>query len=94
MRDNICYQENHRTEELSKDGRAYSSKITHPINVQYLFVTKRIKADKMKIEYWSTMDMIGDYPPKPLTRSLLQNPCNIILGIEEVDIIMYNTKAI
>ena len=68
--------------------------MTHPINVQYLFMTKRIKAEKMKIEYLPAMDMIGDYSPKQLPRSLLQNPCNIILGIEEVDIIMYNTKAI
>ena len=57
-------------------------------------MTNRIKAGDMKIEYFSTLDIIVYQSTNKLQRSLLQNFRNLILGIEEADVLMYNTKVI
>ena len=47
----------------------------------------------IKIEYFPTLDIIGDYFTKILKGGLFQKFCNLILGIEEADVTKYNTKA-
>ena len=55
--------------------------MTLHINVRYLFVNDQIKSGEIKIEYLPTLNVIGDYFTKTLQWSLLQNLCNLILGI-------------
>jgi hypothetical protein len=66
VKDNTVYQDNQSTMLLEKNGRGSSSKRTRHINVRYFFVTDRIKADEMKVEYCPTDDMVGDLFMKPL----------------------------
>ena len=53
----------------------------------------RINSGEMKIEYFPTLDIIGDYFTDPLQVSLFRKSRNLILGIEEADVAKYNTKA-
>ena len=57
-------------------------------------MTDRIKVGEIKIEYFPTMDIIGDYFIKPLQGSLFQEFRDLILGAEEENVPMYNTKSI
>ena len=57
-------------------------------------MTDLINAGDTKIEYCPTPDMIGDCFTNTIQGSLFLKFRNLILGIDEVDITMYNTKAI
>ena len=52
--DNVVYQDNQNAMKLEKNGRASNGKRTRNINIQYLFVTDRIQANEMKVEYCPT----------------------------------------
>ena len=56
-------------------------------------MTTSIKLGEMKIEYFPTLDMIGDYFTNKFQGILLWNLCNLIFFIEEADVTMYNTKS-
>jgi len=47
----------------------------------------------MSVEYCPTEDMIGDYFTKSLQESKFRRFRNAILGIDEIDIVRYNSKA-
>ena len=46
----------------------------------------------MKIEYFPTLDMIGDYFTNPLQGILFREFHNLIIGIEEANVTKYSTK--
>jgi hypothetical protein len=56
---------------LENNGRASSSKRTRHINIRYFFITDRIAAGEVKIEYCPTGEMIADYFTKPLLQGSL-----------------------
>jgi hypothetical protein len=93
IEDNIVYQNNQSTIKLEKNGTKSSGKRTRHINIRYFFVTDRIAAGDLNVEYCPTLDMIGDYFTKPLQGSLLRKFWNTILGINEEDIPAYNADA-
>ena len=47
----------------------------------------------MSVEFYPTEDMIGDYFTKSLQGSQFRRFRNAILGIDEIDIARYNSKA-
>ena len=51
---------------LEKNGKKSSSKRTKHIAIQYYFITDRVKADELNIEYFTTGDMVADYFTNPL----------------------------
>jgi hypothetical protein len=73
------YQDNHSTILLANNGRALSSKRTRHFDIQYFFVTDRIAAGDMKIEYCPTGDMVADFFTKPLQGSSFQRFRNFII---------------
>ena len=60
------YQDNKSAILLEKNGKKSSSKSTKHIVIQYYFITDRVKADELDIEYCMTGDMVADYFMKPL----------------------------
>jgi hypothetical protein len=91
---NIVYQDNQSAIKLEKNGMKSSGKRTrHTISIRYFLVTDRISAKELNVEYCPTLHMLGDYFTKPLQGSLLRKFRNTILGINEVDIPMYNAIA-
>jgi hypothetical protein len=64
--DSLVYQDNQSAILLEKNGRAWSGKRTRHINIRYSFVTDRIAAGEVKVEYCPTGEMLGDFFTKPL----------------------------
>ena len=84
--DNLVYQDNQSAMKLEKNGRASSGKITRHINIRYFFVTDRIPANEMKVDYCPTEMMIVDLYMKPLQGKLFRLFRNLILNLHEEDI--------
>jgi hypothetical protein len=93
IEENIVYQDNQSAMKLEKNGMKSSGKRTRHINIRYFFVTDRISADELNVEYCPTGEMLGDYFTKPLQGSQFRKFRNIILGINEADIPTYNATA-
>ena len=64
--DNTVYQDNQIAMKLEKNGSASSGEQTRHINIRYFFVTDRIQANEMKVEYCPTQMMIAEFYTKPL----------------------------
>ena len=65
-KDTILYQDNKSEILLEKNGKKSSSKRTKHITIRYYFITDRVKADELNIEYCPTGDMVAEYFTKPL----------------------------
>ena len=55
------YQDNKSAILLEKNGKKSSSKRTKHIAIRYYFITDRVKADELDIEYCPTGDMVANY---------------------------------
>eukprot|EP00957_Ditylum_brightwellii_P019654 1482723-Ditylum_brightwellii.AAC.1 len=66
VRDNVVYQGNQSSMRLEKYGKGLSGKRTRHINIQYFFVTDRIAAGELTVEYFLTSIMVGDFYTKPM----------------------------
>ena len=49
-----------------ENGKKSSSKRKKHIAIRYYFITDRVKADDLNIEYCPTRDMVADYFTNPL----------------------------
>ena len=65
-KETILYQDNKSAIMLEKNGKKSSSKRTKHIAIRYYFITDRVKAGDLDIEYCPTGDMVADYFTKPL----------------------------
>jgi Reverse transcriptase (RNA-dependent DNA polymerase) len=82
VRDSIVHQDNKSTILLAENGRASCSKRTRHLNIRYFFITDRIKAGDLSIEYCPTGDMVADYFTKPLQGALFRKMRNLIMNID------------
>ena len=85
VKDNIVYQDNMSAMLLEKNGRASSSKRTRHINIRYFFITDRIKAKEIRVEYCPSKDLIADFFTKPLQGQLFYKLRAFILNLPEDD---------
>jgi Reverse transcriptase (RNA-dependent DNA polymerase) len=85
VEDSIIYQDNQSSILLEKNGRASSGKRTRHINIRYFFVTDRIKAKEVSIQYCPTGDMISDFFTKPLQGAPFKKLRNQIMNVEPSD---------
>ena len=51
---------------MEKNAKALNRKSTKLNNIQYFFITNRVKNDKVSVFWCPTGDFIGDYVTKPL----------------------------
>jgi Reverse transcriptase (RNA-dependent DNA polymerase) len=82
VRDSVIHQDNKSTILLAENGRASCSKRTRHLNIRYFFITDRIKAGDLSIEYCPTGDMVADYFTKPLQGALFRKMRNLIMNID------------
>ena len=92
IHDNVIYQDNQSAIKLENNGRRLSSKRTRQINIRYYFITDRIVKKEAPMEFFTNLDMVGDYFTKVLQGSQFRRLRNIILGIHEYDIPAYNAS--
>ena len=74
INENILYQDNQSAMLSEKNGRAYSSKRTHHINISHFFVTDHCFAGELNVNYCPTLNMMGDYFTKPIQGSFFASP--------------------
>ena len=70
--DNIVYQDSQSAILLERNGKRSSTKRTRHLDVRYYFVTDRINAGELRIQYCPTERMWGDMHTKPQQGSLFR----------------------
>ena len=83
IHDNVIYQDNQSAIRLDNNGRRSGSKKTRHINIRYYFITDRIINQEASVEFFPTLDTIGDNFTKALQGSQFHRFHNIIIGIHE-----------
>jgi hypothetical protein len=80
VRENKVFQDNKSAILLEENGRRSSSRRTRHINIRYFFVTDRIQAKELTVEYCPTEDMVGDMFTKPLQGNKFRNFRDAVLN--------------
>lgn len=81
IKDNVVYQDNQSAMLLEKNGQKSSSKRTRHLNIRYFFVTDRIQANELTVEYCPTGDMWADIHTKPLQGAAFVKFRRLILNL-------------
>ena len=81
IRDNILYQDNQSSILLEKNGQQSSTKRTRHLDIRYFFVTDRVRAGQLTIEYCPTGDMWADIHTKPLQGAAFAKFRQLILNL-------------
>jgi hypothetical protein len=81
VKDNIVYQDNQSAMLLEKNGQQSSTKRTRHLNIRYYFVTDRIQAKQLTVEYCPTGDMWADVFTKPLQGAAFVKFRKLILNL-------------
>ena len=89
MKKDRLYQDNTSTMRLEKNGKASSTKRTRHIDIRYFFITDRVKAGKVEIEYCPTEEMMADFFTKPLQGSLFRKHRNNVMGMTPEEFTKY-----
>jgi hypothetical protein len=82
IKDNIVYQDNQSAMLLEKNGQLSSTKRTRHLNIRYFFVTDRVRAKQLTIEYCPTGDMWADPFTKPLQGAAFVKFRKLIMNLE------------
>ena len=82
-KDTVIYQDNNSAIMLEKNVKKSSSKRTKHIAIRYYFITDRVKADELDIDYCSTGDIVADYFTKPLQGKKFYHFCKEIMNLKE-----------
>lgn len=84
--DNVVYQDNQSAMLLEKNGQRSSTKRTRHLNIRYFFVTDRIQAKELTVEYCPTGDMWADVFTKPLQGAAFAKFRKLILNLSDGDL--------
>lgn len=82
IEDNILYQDNKSAMLLENNGRASSSRRTRHMHIRYFFISDRVRAKEISIEYCPTEDMLADFFTKPLQGKQFFKLRDLIMNIE------------
>jgi hypothetical protein len=94
VKDSVVYQDNQSAILLEKNGKASSSKRTRHINIRYFFVTDRIAANEVSVEYCPTGDMLADFFTKPLQGSLFKRFRDQIMNADPATDSLQNHRSV
>jgi hypothetical protein len=94
VRDATVYQDNKSAMLLEENGRGSSSKRTRHINIRYFFITDRIRAKEINVQYCSTNDMLSDYFTKPLQGTRFRKLRNQIMNIDPNDAQRWDHRSV
>ena len=81
VEDNVIYQDNQSAMRLEGNGRSSCGKQTRHLNMRYFFITSRINAGHVRVQYCPTQDMIGDFFTKPLQGAQFRRLRQLILNL-------------
>jgi hypothetical protein len=83
IEESIINQDNQSSILLENNGRGSSSKRTRHINIRYYFVTNRVAAGDVRIQYCLTGVMVADYFTKPLQGTAFRQFRDQIMNIDD-----------
>ena len=83
INDNILYQDNQSSILLERNGQQSSTKRTRHLDIRYFFVTDRVRAGQLTIEYCPTGDMWADIHTKPLQGATFTKFRKLILNLRD-----------
>jgi hypothetical protein len=83
IKDNVVYQDNQSAMLLEKNGQQSSTKRTRHLDIRYYFVTDRIRAKQLTVEYCPTGDMWADVFTKPLQGAAFMKFRKLILNLDD-----------
>jgi hypothetical protein len=84
IKDNIVYQDIQSAMLLEKNGQQSSTKRTRHLDICYFFVTDRIRAKQLTVQYdCPTGDMWADPFTKPLQGAAFAKFRKLILNLED-----------
>jgi len=78
--DNVFYQDNQSAMKLEINGRASCGQKSRHIDIRYFFMKDRLKAEKIRVTYCPTEEMLKDFFTKPLQGSLFEKFKNVLMG--------------
>jgi hypothetical protein len=81
--DNVLYQDNQSSILLEKNGQQSSTKRTRHFDIRYFFVTDRVRAKQLSIEYCPTGEMWADIHTKPLQGATFTKFRKLILNLPD-----------
>jgi hypothetical protein len=94
MHETVILQDNTSTIQLEKNGKQSSTQQTRHINIQYFYVTSKVKNGDVRIVYCPTKEMDSDYLTKPLRGSLFRTHRNSIMGVSEMELSRYQDEYV
>ena len=83
LKDNVLYQDNQSSILLENNGQQSSTKRTRHLAIRYFFVTDRVRAGQLRIEYCPTGDMWADIHTKPLQGATFAKFRKLILNLRD-----------
>jgi len=84
VKENILYQDNQSAILLETNGQRSSTKRTRHLDIRYFFVTDRVRAKQLSVEYCPTGDMWADIHTKPLQGAKFAMFRKLILNLPDV----------
>ena len=90
--DVYMYQDNQSAILLENNGIKSVGKNSRHINIEYIFITDKVKDKESKMIYCPTKEMMADAFTKPLQWFLFTSHRNDVLGINVEDMLQYRRQ--
>ena len=88
IKNNILFQDNESAIKMETKGRNSCTGNSRHIEIKYFWVKDRVDRKEIKIQYYPTWLMLGDYFTKALQGSMFKKYRNIIMGYSHIDEIL------
>ena len=90
--EDVLLQDNQSAMLIENHGRFSCRKGSKHIHIRYFFITDRIGAKEVRVEYCPTGEMVADFMSKPLQGSTFVRFRDMILGIKAKDFDKYRNE--
>jgi hypothetical protein len=91
--DNVVFQDNQSAMLLEWNRKQSSGKHMRHIDIRYFFITDRIEAGEVRVDYCPTGEMTVDYFMKPLQGATFKKFRNQVMHIMDAESIKYCTAV-
>ena len=89
-------QDNQSTINLLNNGKKSAGKQSRHIDIRLFWTSKRLKLHNIKVKYFPTEHMLGDFFTKPLQGSLFRDMQHVVMGHQKGNILdkyFYKAKS-
>ena len=93
LEQNIFFQDNQSAIRMEQNGRNSCTGNSRHISIRYFFIKDRVKCGDVTVKYCPTEYMLADYYTKALQGSLYNIFRNVIMGYDDISIILDFLKS-